>query len=52
MSARKARFLAKKCTKERMRVRPYYERLPERLRVEETTAAPFPDHLHSQAELM
>lgn len=52
MSARKAIFLAKKCTKERMRVRPYYERLPERLRVEETTAAPFPDHLHSQAELM
>ena len=51
MSARKATFLAKKCTKERMRVRPYYERMPERLRVEETTAAPFPDHLHSQAEL-
>ena len=47
----KGRTVAKKCTKQRMRVGPYYERISERLRVEETMAAPFPDHLHSQAEL-
>ena len=33
-------------------MQPYFERMSARLRVEETVAAPFPDHLHSQAELL
>lgn len=33
-------------------MRPYFERLTEQLRVVETSAAPFPEHLHPQAELL
>lgn len=33
-------------------MRPYFEELTDRLRVQETDAAAFPEHLHTQAELL